>query len=40
LDAHTISDQVMSGVERAFPDAEVLIHEDPHGITERRAVFG
>lgn len=40
LDAHTISDQVMRELERAFPDAEVLIHEDPHGITERRAVFG
>lgn len=40
LDAHTISDQVMKELERAFPDAEVLIHEDPHGITERRAEFG
>ena len=40
LDAHTISDQVMRELERAFPDAEVLIHEDPHGIAERRAVFG
>ncbi len=40
LEAHTISDQVMRELERAFPDAEVLIHEDPHGIIERRAVFG
>lgn len=40
LDAHTIADQVMNELERAFPDAEVLIHEDPHGISERRAVFG
>jgi ferrous-iron efflux pump FieF len=39
IDAHMIADQVMSEVERAFPDAEVLIHEDPHGIKERRAVF-
>lgn len=40
LDAHTIADQVMNELERAFPDAEVLIHEDPHGVTERRAVLG
>jgi ferrous-iron efflux pump FieF len=39
LDAHTIADQVMSQLERAFPDAEVLIHEDPHGVSERRASF-
>ncbi len=40
IDAHTIADQVMKDVERAFPGAEVLIHEDPHGIKERRASFG
>ena len=40
LEAHTISDQVMRELERAFPDAEVLIHEDPHGIIERRTAFG
>lgn len=40
LDAHTIADQVMNELERAFPDAEVLIHEDPHGISEPRALFG
>ena len=39
IDAHTIADQVMAEVERAFPGAEVLIHEDPHGVPERRAVF-
>ena len=39
LDAHTIADQVMNQLERAFPDAEVLIHEDPHGVSERRASF-
>ncbi|MGZ8409640.1 MAG: cation diffusion facilitator family transporter [Hyphomicrobium sp.] len=39
LDAHTIADQVMSELERVFPDAEVLIHEDPHGVSERRASF-
>jgi ferrous-iron efflux pump FieF len=39
LNAHTIADQVMSELERVFPDAEVLIHEDPHGVSERRASF-
>ena len=34
--AHEISDQVMFNVERAFPNAEVLIHQDPEGIDERR----
>ncbi len=39
IDAHTIADSVMRDVERAFPNAEVLIHEDPHGIPEPRAKF-
>lgn len=39
IDAHLIADQVMQEVERAFPGAEVLIHEDPHGVPERRATF-
>ncbi len=39
IDAHIIAETVMGEVERAFPDAEVLIHEDPYGVEERRAVF-
>jgi ferrous-iron efflux pump FieF len=39
LAAHAICDEVMEEVERAFPNAEVLIHEDPAGIAERRAAF-
>lgn len=39
FEAHAISDEVMEQVEAAFPNAEVLIHEDPEGIEERRAVF-
>ncbi len=39
LQAHAIADEVMDDVERAFPDAEVLIHEDPEGIEERRVIF-
>lgn len=38
-DAHVISDQVEASVMQAFPNAEVLIHEDPEGIDEERAVF-
>lgn len=34
--AHEISDQVMFDVEKAFPNAEVLIHQDPEGVEERR----
>lgn len=39
LEAHTIADSVMADVQAAFPNAEVLIHEDPAGIEEARAVF-
>lgn len=38
--AHEISDEVELAVEEAFPQAEVLIHTDPHGVPERRASFG
>lgn len=39
LDAHTISDAVEASVLAAFPNAEVLIHEDPEGLEEEKAVF-
>jgi ferrous-iron efflux pump FieF len=38
-DAHRISDAVESEVRAAFPGAEVIIHEDPAGVVERRASF-
>lgn len=38
-EAHAIADAVMETIEAAFPNADVLIHEDPHGVPERRAVF-
>jgi len=38
LRAHEISDAVEVEVRSAFPDAEVLIHQDPTGIFERHAV--
>ena len=37
LMAHEISDKVELEVRRAFPDAEVLIHQDPTGIVEKHA---
>jgi ferrous-iron efflux pump FieF len=40
LHAHKIAEQVMTDIRAAFPNAEVLIHEDPEGIEEERAVFG
>lgn len=38
-DAHYISDAVEADVRAAFPGAEVIIHEDPAGVVERRASF-
>ena len=37
--AHEISDIVELEVQEAFPGAEVIIHQDPHGVEEARAVF-
>lgn len=37
--AHEISDRVEAEIAAAFPGAEVLIHQDPHGIEEPRARF-
>ncbi len=37
--AHEIAEDVMMAVERAFPRAEVLVHEDPEGVAERRTIF-
>ena len=36
VEAHIISDEVMYKVEEAFPSTEVLIHQDPEGVEERR----
>ena len=38
-EAHEISDQVMLDVQRAFPNAEVLIHADPQELEEEHAVM-
>lgn len=39
-DAHRISDAVEAELMKAFPDAEVIIHQDPYGVDERRVRFG
>ena len=37
--AHVISEEVMDRIEDAFPNAEVIIHEDPEGVEETRDRF-
>ena len=37
--AHTVADDVEARLREAFPGAEVIIHQDPHGIAEDRASF-
>ena len=36
VEAHEIADEVMLMIEEAFPNTEVLIHQDPEGVDERR----
>lgn len=38
-DAHVIADRVELEVGNAFPNAEVMVHEDPEGVDERQATF-
>jgi ferrous-iron efflux pump FieF len=37
--AHEISDTVEQEIKAAFPNAEVIIHQDPEGIEEPRQIF-
>ena len=39
LKAHSIADEVEDELRRAFPGAEVILHQDPYGVEEPRAVF-
>jgi ferrous-iron efflux pump FieF len=39
-DAHRVADQVEDEILAAYPGAEVIIHQDPSGIQERRKTFG
>lgn len=38
-EAHRVSDEVEAELLRAFPRAEVIIHQDPSGVEEPRQVF-
>jgi ferrous-iron efflux pump FieF len=39
-EAHRVADQVEDEILVAYPGAEVIIHQDPSGIVERRKTFG
>jgi ferrous-iron efflux pump FieF len=39
VEAHALADEVEIAILREFPDAEVIIHEDPEGVTEERPHF-
>jgi ferrous-iron efflux pump FieF len=32
--AHAVADEVEAALREAFPGAEVMIHQDPHGLDE------
>ncbi len=38
-EAHRISDAVEEELHEAFPGAEIIIHQDPYGVAERKRVF-
>jgi ferrous-iron efflux pump FieF len=38
-EAHELSDEVEAAIQREFPAAEVIIHEDPEGVNEGRQTF-
>lgn len=38
--AHDIADLVEADIRQAFPNAEIIVHQDPEGVAETRASFG
>ena len=38
--AHTVSDRVEERVREAFPDADIILHLDPHGVVEPHDAYG
>jgi ferrous-iron efflux pump FieF len=34
LASHAIADEVEAQIQKAYPEAEVIIHQDPEGIEE------
>ena len=39
IEAHEIADEVEAWICAAYPGAEVIIHQDPHGLDEHHPVF-
>jgi ferrous-iron efflux pump FieF len=39
IDAHGIAEAVEADIRNAFPEAEVIIHQDPAGVVDRRNSF-
>ena len=37
--AHEISDEVEAKLRAAYPNAEIIIHQDPEGVEEPRSSF-
>jgi ferrous-iron efflux pump FieF len=37
--AHEISDEVEAQLREAYPNAEIIIHQDPAGLEEPRQTF-
>ncbi len=38
--AHEIGEAVEADIRLAFPNAEIIVHQDPEGVVESRATFG
>ena len=38
--AHVVTEEVEAEIRRAFPETDVIIHQDPEGVDEARAEFG
>jgi len=39
FNAHRVADEVEAALRAAFPGAEVIIHQDPHGLDEGHATL-
>jgi ferrous-iron efflux pump FieF len=39
-DAHSLSDRVETALRRAYPSADVIIHQDPEGVSEPHSALG
>jgi ferrous-iron efflux pump FieF len=38
-ESHRIADAVEADIRKAFPNAEIIVHQDPEGVAEARATF-